>query len=83
MHFLHANHFKHCDGFASAPDRRQMKPVVGPAASQSEAKAVARMERSEIRERWSGFSLDPGLRCAPSGLPRNVRTNEKKESGTP
>jgi hypothetical protein len=38
---------------------------------------VARMERSEIRERSQRSTVDPGLRCAPSGLRR------KKGSGTP
>jgi len=50
---------------------REGLSVLTPLASQEErplgfeGDAVARMERSEIR---GGVRVDPGLRCAPSGL---------------
>jgi hypothetical protein len=79
MQFLHPNHFTHCDGFAFAPDRRQMKPAVGPAASRSEAKSRSPHERSDMRGRFSGFDGAPGYRCAHPGYVRHERKKRKAE----
>jgi hypothetical protein len=48
----------------------------------SSAKAVARMERSEIRGRPTSLNAAPGLRCAPSGL-QIKREAERRQTHCP
>src|SRR5580704_3101352 len=41
---------------------------------------VARIERSEIRERWSGSVAAPGFRCAQPGLRRKLKEAERRQT---
>ena len=56
-----------------------MKPVVDMTGFITiSSSAVARMKRSEIRERSTSLNAAPGLRFAPSGLRKKERKEEKE-----
>jgi len=60
-----------------------MPPVVVPTGITIRRGSVARMERSEIRERSLGVIAPPGLRFAPSGLQnKNRKRNADKRCST-
>ena len=56
-----------------------MNPAVVTGSITVGSEQVARMKRSEIRERSISFKSDPGFHSVPSGLRRNERNKKEAE----